>query len=95
MYEISIPLNISFTFDGDFGIINLSEKIHDLEIENLVLNQFIEKFNEIITTGLCGEKYKQNKEEKFKRARNCGRKITTMLRESNITVDKIRDTVTI
>ena len=94
MYEISFPFNISFTFDGDFSIVNLSERIRDLEIEKLVLDRFIERFNEIITIGLCGEKYKHNKEERFKRAGNCERKITTMLGESEITVDKIRDTET-
>ena len=86
--------HISFTFDGDVSIVNISERIRDLEIEKLVLDKFIGLFNEIITIGLCGEKYKRNKEERFKRAGNCRRKITTMLGESNITVDKIRDTET-
>jgi len=38
MYEISFPFNISFTFDGDVSIVNISERIRDFEIEKLVLD---------------------------------------------------------
>jgi hypothetical protein len=33
MLEILIPLNINLTFEEEFTITNLSEKIHDFEIE--------------------------------------------------------------
>jgi hypothetical protein len=61
MLEILIPLNIKFTFKEEFTITNLSEKIHDLEIEKVITNMFINKYDELITTELCGEKYKHDK----------------------------------
>ena len=80
MIEISIPIHINFTIDGEFTIVNIVERIHDLKLGKTVLNQFVEKFNEIITTELCGEKYKHDKEEKrYKRAGKSDRKIITLL----------------
>jgi hypothetical protein len=35
MLEILIPLNINFTLEEEFIITNLSEKIHNLEIEKV------------------------------------------------------------
>ena len=95
MIEISIPIHINFTTDGELTIVNLSEKIQDLELEKLVLNQFIEKFNEIITTELCGEKYKHDKKEKrYERAGKSDRKIITLLGELDLKIDKIRNKLT-
>jgi len=91
MIEISIPIHINFTIDGDFTVVNVSEKIKDLELEKLVLNQFIEKFNDIITTELCGEKYKHDKKEKrYERAGKSDRKIITLLGELDLKIDKVR-----
>ena len=98
MSEISIPIHINFTFDDfddEFTIVNLSEKIHDLEIEKLILHSFIEKYGEIITTKLCGEKYKHDKKEKrYSRAGKSPRKIITLAGELDLKIDKIRDNVT-
>ena len=95
MLEISIPININFTLDGEFTIVNLCEKIRDLELDKLVLAGFIDKFGEIITTELCGEKYKHDKEDyRYVRAGKSGRKIITMVGELDFNVDKIRDKVT-
>jgi len=95
MIEISIPMHINFTFDGDFTVANLSEKIRGLELEKLVLNQFIENFNEMVTIELCGERYKHDKKEKrYERAGKSDRKIITLLGELDLKVDKIRDKLT-
>ena len=95
MIDISIPMNINFTLNGEFTIVNLCEKIHDLEIEKLILAEFIGEFGEIITTELCGEKYKHDKKDyRYGRAGKSGRKIITMVGELDFNVDKIRDKVT-
>jgi hypothetical protein len=92
MIDISIPMNINFTLNGEFTIVNLCEKIHDLEIEKLILAEFIGEFGEIITTELCGEKYKHDKKDyRYGRAGKSGRKIITMVGELDFNVDKIRD----
>jgi len=92
MIEISIPIHINFTIDGEFTIVNLSEKIRGFELEKLVLNQFIRKLNGIITTELCGEKYRHDKKEKrYERAGKSERKIITLLGNLDLKIDKIRD----
>ena len=92
MFEISIPININFTIDGEFTIVNLAEKIRDLDLEKEVLDQFVVKLNEIVTTELCGEKYEHDKKDKAcERAGNYCRKIITLLGESELKIDKIRD----
>jgi len=94
MNEISIPIHIKFTFDGEITIVNLSQIIRDLEIEKLILLQFIEKFNEMLTTELCGEKYQHGKKEKYERGGKSSRTITTMIGKITFIVDKIRDKLT-
>jgi hypothetical protein len=95
MIEISIPLNINFTMDDEFNIINITEKIRELEIGTLILKLIIKAFNEESTTEFCGEKYKHDKKEKrYERAGTSNRKIITLLGETDFTVDKIRDTET-
>jgi len=95
MIEISIPININFTFNNEITINNIAEKIQDLEIENLILNHFIIEYDKIITTELCGEKYEHNNEKKrYKRAGKGERKILTMLGELDLKLDKIRDKLT-
>jgi len=92
MLEISIPIHINFTVDGEFTIVNLVEKIRDLELEKEVLGQFVMKLNEVVTTELCGEKYVHDKKEaSYERAGNYYRKIITLLGESELKIDKIRD----
>jgi len=92
MIEISFPMHINFTIDGEFTLVNIAEKIKNLELEKLVLNQFVENINEIITTELCGDKYQHNKKEtQFERAGNYTRKIITLLGESELKIDKIRN----
>jgi hypothetical protein len=55
---------------------------------------FIKKYDELITTELCGEKYKHNKKNKrFNIAGTFDRKLITMLGEINLKVDKIKDKV--
>ena len=95
MLEILLPLNISFTLDGEFSIVNLSQKIQDLEIEKIILEKFIEEYDEIIVTELCGERYKHDKKDRrYGRAGKSDRKITTLLGKSELTVDKVRDNET-
>jgi hypothetical protein len=95
MLEISIPMNINFTIDGEFNIVNIAEKIQDMNIGNEILHLFIQKYSEIITNSLCGEKYQHNKSEiEYERAGTCERKITTILGETKFKVDKIRNKIT-
>jgi transposase-like protein len=92
MRELLISIDISFTLNGDFSIANLSEKIHGLEVEKLILHEFIDKYGEMITRELCGKKYKHYKKEKrYSRAGTSKRKIITMVGELDLQVDKIRD----
>jgi hypothetical protein len=71
MLEISIPIHINFTLNGEVSITNIAEKIHEFQIENQILDEFIQKYDDIIITKLCGEKFKHNKEdEMYKRAGN-------------------------
>ena len=94
MIEISIPLNIKFTIDDEIDIINLSQKIKDLEIEKQILHQFIKKYDEMITTALCGVKYERKKDKKYERASFAQRTIITLLGKSDFKVNKIKDTKT-
>ena len=92
MIEISIPLNINFTFEEEFTIVNLVEKIHDLEIEKVITTMFINKYDELITTELCGEKYKHDKEKyPYEIAGKAERTIITMIGELELNVNKIRE----
>ncbi|MDR0912961.1 MAG: hypothetical protein LBM96_10225 [Methanobrevibacter sp.] len=64
-------------------------------IENEILHVFIKKYSEIVTNGLCGEKYLHNKNEmEYGRAKTSKRKIITLLGEINFKVDKIRNKIT-
>jgi hypothetical protein len=94
MIEISIPIHIKFALNGEFTLVNLSDKIRGLEIEKLILNQFIVKYDELITTKLCGEKYEHNNGKRNERAGNSKRKIITLLGEMDLKINKVRDALT-
>lgn len=95
MREIAIPIHLNFALDGEFTIVNLSEKIHDLEIEKEILVCFIEKYNDLIVTELCGEKYNRGElKKRFKRTGKSSRVIITMVGELELKVDKVKDTLT-
>jgi hypothetical protein len=95
MLEISIPLHINLTLENEFSLVNLAEKIHDLEIDKVLLKDFVEKYDDMLTTQLCGEKYSHNNEKRrYRRAGTYKRKITTILGEMVLQVNKIKDTVT-
>jgi hypothetical protein len=36
MFEISFPLNIKFSIEGESHIVNISEKIREIEIEKQI-----------------------------------------------------------
>jgi hypothetical protein len=92
MIEISILLNIKLSFEDEISIVNISEKIRSLELDKRVLNEFIIKYDDMVTTELCGEKYKHNKKEySHEIAGKSDRKIITLAGELDIKVNKIRD----
>ena len=94
MCDILIPMDISLSLNGDVNIVNIVDQIRALNVENVILCRFIEIMNDVVTTDLCGEKYKHNKNERFVRAGKGSRQITTMVGKLSFVVDKVRDTWT-
>jgi transposase-like protein len=93
MIEISFPIFINLSIDGEVTINNITEKINDLEINKHIFNEFFNNLNDLITVEFCGEKYGRVKENKrYERAGNYIRKIHSLLGELDLKIDKIRDT---
>jgi len=94
MVELLVSLNINFSFDSEFTVFDLVNEIKNLEIEKVLAGLFIEKYDEMIVTAFCGEKYAHNKEEPYDRAGNGSRTIVTKVGELKLKPSKIKDNVT-